>query len=310
MKPLCLFTLTVVVAMCFVSCYGHKKEEEILKGMGTMLENSNRSIENANQTIYRAIDSKLNKPESKDHFAVIFPKTTAVRNASKEMIGFTDEIKSAIKKKTEHTENFQVTYNDEDKSSVKEILTQDKINALFDRLAVYKTTMLHIDSAVAAQFSNNTFFNNVTGTTENSRAEFSNCFNDLPAGVCIAVLNRLENNVYNAESKFITYFHNSIATHTFIRDDFPAMLVSQNSTVFHPGDEIKITGGIGIFAEQIPIILKVNRNTVKGDHGVGTCILTAPQVPGKYKVPVTINFKDNNGLPQTKTTTVEYRVVP
>jgi len=89
--------------------------------------------------------------------------------------------------------------------------------------------------------------------------------------------------------------------------DKTGVLVGQSSNYVMPGQEVTITAGIGAYSSAAQPQISIGGSSVPVIDGKGTYKISASG-SGPRKVPVTIRYLDQAGVPQTKTEEVEYVV--
>jgi gliding motility-associated protein GldM len=104
----------------------------------------------------------------------------------------------------------------------------------------------------------------------------------------------------------VTYCHSQIGA-VEVHMDQVGILVGTNSTYLMPGQELKITAGVGAYSSAATPSISINGSNVPVSNGQGT-YTTNVSGAGEHSVNVNISFKDENGKIQTKTETVKYTV--
>jgi hypothetical protein len=86
-------------------------------------------------------------------------------------------------------------------------------------------------------------------------------------------------------------------------------MVGQNSTILMPGEELQIYSGIGSFSlESRPKISVYGKPIPIEADGIAVYKIKTLSKPGKYYVPVKINYIDQEGRQQTVEREIEYTV--
>ena len=121
---------------------------------------SNNNITASNNTLYKSLEEKLTKPESKEKAEIWEPKAMQAKNLSAEMMTYIDSLKLALKKAAD----LRMKWDSKLKDSVEDY-REDNLDAstrLFEtrgegpklqaRLEQYKRDMLNIDPSIKKQF--------------------------------------------------------------------------------------------------------------------------------------------------------------
>jgi hypothetical protein len=83
-----------------------------------------------------------------------------------------------------------------------------------------------------------------------------------------------------------------------------------SASVVKPGDMIQVTAGIGTFRPELnPTIIIGNKQAALTDGAVAFKTIKAPQKPGKYSIPVKIEFAKPDGSKAWRDDTLHYQVV-
>ena len=124
-----------------------------------------------------------------------------------------------------------------------------------------------------------------------------------------AFINQLLSQVRMMESQLVRFCLEQCPMNGF-RFDFYAAIVGQSSSVVGPGEEIKITAGIGAFSRNgEPLITFDGKPIQISDDGAAYCQFKAPTKVGRYTIPTNIEFSDREGKRQSIHKIVEYSVV-
>ena len=86
-------------------------------------------------------------------------------------------------------------------------------------------------------------------------------------------------------------------------------IVAQNSTIVQAGEQVEITAGLFSFRfEQKPDIYVYEKKISLDANGFAIYKLKAAAKPGKYYVPLKINYTDQDGRQQSVQKEIEYTV--
>jgi gliding motility-associated protein GldM len=283
------------------------------KVVDTSLMTSNNSITASNNTLYKSLEEKLNEPQSKEKANIWKPNADKAKAYSADMITYIDSLKLALKKaadlrtKPDGTEDYREDNLD---ASTRLFETNKEGERLKARLDQYKQDMLNIDPSIKKQFENNFPVNTDTKdfkTREGHHKDFTQMyFHMTPTVAALTMLSKFQNSIKNAENMVVTYCHSQIGA-VEVHMDQVGILVGTNSTYLMPGQELKITAGVGAYSSAATPSISINGSNVPVSNGQGT-YTTNVSGAGEHSVNVNISFKDENGKIQTKTETVKYTV--
>lgn len=281
------------------------------KVVNKSLITSNENITSGNETIYKSLEDKLNNPESKAKAEIWKPRADEAREYSKTMFDYIDSLKLELKKgadlriKEDGSEDYREDNLD---ASTRLFDTKGVGKQLKDRLEQYKSEMLDIDPSIRKEFQTNFPVNTVPPlTTDGKKKTFTESFFYMtPTVAALTMLSKFQNNVKNAESMIVTYCHSQIGA-VEVHMDQVGVLVGTNSTYLMPGQELKITAGVGAYSSAAAPRISINGSNVPVTNGQGT-YTTKVSGSGPKSVSVNVNFTDENGKTQTKTEVIKYTV--
>lgn len=153
-----------------------------------------------------------------------------------------------------------------------------------------------------------TFRNEIIDSSE-TESEFVSLLSGAAKEKTAALLSKIENDIYIIENRLITFcdYRAAVINESF---DVFSVIVGQSTNITEGGKYIDIEAGVGAFSSAARPEIIINNKKTEVKDGLATLKIKAPKTPGRYKVPVIINYTNESGLKQTKSTTVEYRVVP
>jgi hypothetical protein len=274
--------------LVLVSCSNHSKNDiEIIKALNETIESSNKMLSMFTSDVIYALKDKIHDPASKERAQVWYPKAEKIQQLSKELFDYIENLKSKIKG------------------------TSVNSNELFERLKNYQKQVLEIDPKITGQFQRS--MKVFTQSTDSLKKDQQNLFQDYFRNVsfesAIAMLSKLQNNIKQNELGMVGFCNEQCAYVTYGPDFFFSALVIANSSVVLPNDKLEITAGIGSFTVNASAEFFIYGKQVKiQEDGAAHYKIKAPLKPGKYYVPVKINFTDQNGKQQSIQKEIEYTV--
>src|SRR6185312_13940339 len=98
-----------------------------------------------------------------------------------------------------------------------------------------------------------------------------------------------------AENKLLNFCDNRVTFHGCFYNKYESLFV-QDKTIVNPGETIEIKAAMGYVSTSCKTKMIIQNKTLfTEDNGVAEYILKAEKKPGKYSVPVKIEFTDMQG---------------
>jgi gliding motility-associated protein GldM len=286
------------------------------KVVNNSLITSNDNITASNNTLYKSLEEKLNKPESAEKARIWEPKAMKAKQYSADMMTYIDSLKTALYKAADLRMKWDSKLNDSVQdyradnldASTRLFETNGKGPELKERLDKYKEDMLSIDPAIKAEFQNIFPVNTVPPPSqEGKQKDFTQTFFHMtPTVAALTILSKFQNNIKNAENMEATFCHNQIGA-VEVHMDQVGVLVGQNSNYLMPGQQLQITAGVGAYSSAAAPTISINGSGVKVDQGQGTYSTTVSGA-GEHTVNVNVSFLDENKHLVTKSVPVKYTV--
>jgi len=283
------FAFVLIFSLILVSCVNHSKQDaEIIKALNESIENSNRSIAASSIDVLTALKSKLYEWGSVERTKVWLPRAEKIQQLSKDVFDYIESTKRRIK---------DSSINSHD---------------LFEKLKVYRNEVLQIDPKITDQFQRSlkVFTLSIDSSNDGQEELFQSYFKNVSVESTLAILNKLQNNILFNEMRIVTFCNEQIG-----RTDGDGFCTSfsvisiLNSSVVQPGGNLEVISGIGEFNRCYdPQIFVYKKSVPTDESGVAIYKIKAPSKPGKYYVPVKINYTDQNGKQQSIQKEIEYIV--
>ena len=122
------------------------------------------------------------------------------------------------------------------------------------------------------------------------------------------MLSKFQNNIRINEERILVFCHEQIGS-TGPNCTFISAISAQNKSVVQAGEKIEIYAGVGEFSSNMKTEVFIYDKPVRLDeNAIAIYKLKAASKPGKYYVPVKINYTDQNGRQQTVQKEIEYTV--
>lgn len=264
-----------------------KKENEVIKALNEGIENSTDQIRILINDPIESLKGKLQEMPSKERAQVWYPKAEKIQQLSSDISGYIENIKRKIK--------------------------DTSINSaeLFDKLKQYQEQVLQVDPKIGNEFQKSLpVFTRTIDSSKNDQEElFKNYFRNISSESVLAILNKFQNNIKINELKLVTFCNDQVGR-IIIDDGYSiASIVIANSMVFNPEDTIEITAGMIAFNKSFNTRVFIYQKEFDAtEDGFVHHKFRVPSKPGKYYIPVKINYTDPNGRQQTIQKEIEYTV--
>ena len=287
------------IVLLFHSCsIESEKELTIIKAMEESLDYSNRLLSVSTSEYLTSLNAKLNDIGTSERASVWLSKAQAVESLSKEANDYIAKIKAQLSEKGK-----------ESKGAANKFLSQNR-NNIFDFLIRYKKEVLAVDDRIHRQFSKS--FGVVASTIDtldkNENDLFNTFFQSRDIRSSKAMLTKLQNNIKVIENKVTMFCHEQVGS-TGGPCTFISAIAGINSSVVQPGGQLEIFSGVGSFDSRPKAEVFVYDNSVPvNENAIAVFRFKAEKQPGKYYVPVKINYTDQDGRRQSIQKQIEYTV--
>jgi gliding motility-associated protein GldM len=264
------------------------------------MQNSTTVTNASTGQIMSSFESKKKDPSSRANAEIWMPKAQAAIDLSKKAY---EEIE-AFKKELLTMKDTSISKDNMDASTL--IFVENKKGEeIYDKFIKLKKDLLAIDPEIAKEFANGLPVD--IAQTEKDKKDWAyRSFHMMPTVASLTILSKLQSDIKTSENKIAAYCHSKVGEVVVKYDSFSA-LVGQSSNYLMPGEKIKITGGLGAFSSSNTPSITINGSNVAVTNGQGAMELDAGGA-GEHTANVTVSFKDQNGVPQTKTETIKWTV--
>ena len=257
-----------------------------MRALNESLESSNKMLSISTMDVIISLKNKLEEPGSTERAKIWYPKAERIQQLSKDVFEYIENGKNEI--------------------STRSI----KSSELFEKLKSYQKQILKVDSKITDEFQKSIklFTRSIDSSNNGEEKLFKDYFKNVSYESMIAMLNKLQNNIKINELKIITFCNEQVG-----RMDGGwygiASVVTQNCMVLRPKDTLEISAGILTFDKRFnPEIFIYDKEIDTGEEGFAFHKLRVASKPGKYSVPVKINYIDQNGKTVTIQKEIEYTV--
>lgn len=290
-KSLAKQALVLFLTTSILSCSNKSSRYTgIINSLQPGMEESINHLNISSAIYLKDLKDKTTRPETAERAGKWFSKANRIHDLS-----------SDLKKHIDHL------------NKSKDI-TVDSCTSLYNHIKKYITEILNIDPEIDSSLINEGVFpaSSAFESSKDANDFYNKYFKDLDKVMITAVLTSTQNDLANAENKTISYCRTKIGMvdgEGYYCSTFSAV-VSQNSKIFKPGDDLEIFAGMGAFTKIAQPEISFNNVQVPLDAG-GVAIFRRPitEKPGNYSIPVSIRYLNQvTGFYETKEINVEYTV--
>jgi gliding motility-associated protein GldM len=285
---------------------------EILNAFKTVnnsLEASNKVVNASTVDIMNSLKAKLTKDETKERAAVWYPKADSVQKMTKDLNDYIQKLKDQILK--EAGANFasgDSSYKDDNLDIATRIMVEHgEGKSLYNKLKKYKDDILKIDPKITAEFGNTLPIHLEKPKTRNkgNRTWEDAYFRMVPTVAALTILSKFQNDVKTSENRVINYCHGQVGAVEVVYNRYKP-IIGQSATVLLAGQEIEVNAGLAAFNNDKRPTVYINGAKVDLDAD-GLAVKKFP-VNASGKIPVRIEFINQDGKPDFVTKDVEYVV--
>lgn len=304
-----------LLAFLFLTACQTQENTETISTINRSLDKSNEIIIKNNEVVYNDLDYKIKDPCMKYKAELWRPKALAVKSLS-------DEVSQYIRNLKEQLAGIK-----KDNASGVGELFRKEADSLYNKLARYNNAA--VGTINPEEFNDNPLFKKyLIKDSESFKKNITNrlgivgdslmwypvnnehwkkiYLNTSSQQLGMAILNKIQNDVLVTENELIVYMNNQIGCIIESFEVFRAIAVL-NSSYAKAGQPIEVTAGVGSFSVASKPTITINGSVVKlDDDGTATYKLTTNQKPGKYYVPVRIEYTKPDGSTDVIAKKLEY----
>jgi hypothetical protein len=258
-----------------LSSCSNGKEETVFKIFDNGFTASYKLINHQSEIVLDALQNKKLEQATAMKAAIWYDKASAIKQSSNAMMRYLEKMKSSEQKQ------------------------KSKAHEAYDSLNRFKQFVLSLDPYLFSEFNTLIIADSLVEKDEEVLQGFA----------AEPMLAYIQNNVAMATNMLIRFCNEQVSS-SFDRYDVYSAIIAQNSSYLKPGDQIEITAGIGAFSRAAsPSISVAGINMTIGEDAAVHYKSSAPNQIGKHTIPVKIEFRDQDGRPQTIIKDVEFTVV-
>ncbi len=310
------FALFISTITLLYSCKENDKTEiSNARILERDFENATKTIEKYNNFLLSSLKEKAVTSATSLRGALWLAKAEEIKknidNFKKEI----DSYKTQLKKEANlHFENGIEVFEENNKAPVNKIfITEKKSNELISSWEVLNSNLMLVDEALKKEFENKIEKIKIANNEveKETLQKFTNRFTNITTMEALVILSSIENNLIITENHLINFCYNNVGVVGGCNfGGGPYFFVNQSINKVQKGEKILITAGIVEFITKSKPILKFDDKLISPiNNGIAKYEIVTTSVVGKYKIPVEVNFTDENGKKCAQTKIIEYEVV-
>ena len=285
---------------------------EILNAFKTVnnsLEASNKVVNASTTDMMNSLKMKLAKDESKERAAIWYPNAEKAQKMTIELNDYIQKLKDQILK--EAGANFasgDSSYKDDNLDIATRIMVEHgEGKNLYNKLQKYKTDILAIDPKINVEFGTSLPINLAKPKTKNkgNRNWEDAYFRMVPTVAALTILSKFQNDVKTSENRVVNFCHNQVGAVEIVYNRYKP-IIGQNATVLLAGQKLEVNAGLAAFNNDKRPTVYIGGTRVDLNPE-GLAVKEFP-VNSSGKIPVRIEYTDQEGKPQFVTKDVEYVV--
>jgi gliding motility-associated protein GldM len=291
---------------------------EILNAFKTVNESlihSNNAIDEKNKTIFNSFKQELGQAEKKELAEKWMPKAEQAKTLADEMVNYLAGLQLKLKQESKlETVDGKEKFNEDNLDAATRLFVEPGKQQgieLRQKLEDFKAKVLAIDPEIGKEFASTLPLDLSIPQASNNKVgkddwAFS-YFHMTPTIAAITILSKFQNDVKNSEAQIVEFCHKKVGEVQVRYDAFQA-IASQSSEYLMPGQELRITGGVGAFSSAAKPTVTIDGASVPlNAEGVAEYKTTVGG-PGAYTKKVTISFKKPDGTVGTLDKEIKYTV--
>ena len=275
----------------------------IYKDMNAGIEKSCEIIKKQSLESYHSLDTKLTDPIVTERITVWYLKAIRFKHYSDSLCDFIDNLKGILYKTDDYLQKTK-------REVVNNLLVSGEAGKkLYAQLKDYKDSVLIFDTRIKTELKEGLLLN-LKFTQDRDVQEFQRSyFLNRSVAETILILSQLENNIRIVENEAVHFCDIMTNPGCILTYERNSALISQSSTIVKPGEEIRITGGVGSFSiESKPSITIAGILVPVNTAGTAIYSLKAATKPGKYIIPVEVQYWKPDGTKNTERLSLSYEV--
>jgi len=269
-------------------CANQGKQEQYLRDYTDLqLTQSIKILQQYSGREYQDIENKRKDPMYTEIITRLTPRITAARTVTEGILAYLEKEENRVNREHKPLDT----------------------DSLLLRLDNYEKQLYKIDSGFSYIFKNE-----LRLLDENSsfikKQQILSYFKHSPYRQSASFLLALQHKVVSNENKIINYINSRYCRIIIEYFTKTSVIAGQNYNHLKSGEEIEITAGVGEFSVTSKPSFRIGNKKVEPENAVANYRQKVYGPPGRYSIPLKIEYTDESGIRQKYTRQVMYYIDP
>lgn len=306
-----LFSVIIIVT---ISACKNSYNEAALGSVNKTLIAANEAIADDNRLLYVYMEGALRDPQTKMLADIWEPRTRAIKEVAKDVNKYIKNLMKTLKEA--HKDNAAIAVTD----------TGDLYNRVVEynkQIATTITDIKHLEDSVRKIKAKNGMQKEETGADSAFRPvkdtvtfileNALSCAKEYAANrnylLGLTMLSKLQNDALLTENALLTYCKNNATYNSDEVKAFEPLAILDRSYV-KAGQYIEVVAGVGVFYVSEKTVVKINdRQVPLNPNGMATYSFIATGKPGRYQMPLFIEFEEQDGTQSIVYKKIKYTIL-
>jgi hypothetical protein len=290
--------VTPLFLLLFSSCSENTElNNSLLNDLKQTQKSAYNLVDSFNKVYIKELEYKAEDPRTNiniNHWLSIARK---VRNNTFDLLIYLYD----LEKKINNTNTFSIA------------LFDNRDSGLYTQLLRYRDKLLSTDSVIRSQLASQlTFINHrIDPFIMKGDMKTNEIYGHIGNQEALLLLQNIRTNAALNQLKILAVCDENARLNPgkYIHENFVSGIIGQASTILKPGEKLEIIAGVGYFSSDTSIRLHINGKLIKqGDDALAHYYQRTPSKPGKYFIPVKIEYGDQDGKQQIIEARIRYEV--
>ncbi len=290
---------------------------EILNAFKTVdrsLQTANKSVDSKDKEVMSSFEELLKDGKTHDNAAKWKPLADQAKQMSDQLVKEIEDLKLELKQeaglgKMGKSEKGDDLFKEDDLEAATRLFIGHegkggKGDDLKNKLSAIKEKLLNLHPDIKTAFGTTL---PIDISTPDNKDWAQTYFHMTPTVAALTILSKFENDVKNSSSQIVEFCHQQVGQVKLIFDQFQA-IASQSSEYVMPGQEVRITAGVGAFSKSaLPSVSIDGASVPLNAEGVAELKFNAGGT-GSYSKKVSIRYTKPDGTPGSAEKEIKYVV--
>lgn len=302
-------------ALLIASCHTRNNHLPLRAAMES-LENSNKQVKDDCNVIFYTMQNRLKDPTTAEIAGKWYPQAETINKLSEELTKYIEGLKTKLKKEANKKVNDADTLDESNENAVTTIFEkQNEAATLSEKIRMYREAALN--EIVPAAIFDSVIIHYLKKDTARLRsslpegvrsANAAPYFKNTNALNALVMLSKYQNDVLLSQHLLLYHVFTRTTGHTPHWTKYSALAVL-NSSYLKRGQTLEVIAGMGAMTNENKPTITINGKVIPiGPDGVATLKFAVNNKPGKYFIPVEVEFTQSDGTKSRVVRKLEYIV--